>query len=362
MKIVEVMPEFGLAGAQRMAESLILGLSEAGHQVYAISLFSEETSITENLHKHSVPVYFLGKKAGLDLSIFIKVFKVLKTIQPDVVHTHRYCMQYVIPAAQLLHIKVKVHTVHNIAEKEVPEKQQKLNNWFYHHCDVVPVAISPVVQKSIVNRYHLQNNDVPLIYNGVTRNYVHVANDCDIFNFLNIARFEPQKNHRMLIESFKKVHDVHPKTRLTLVGDYSLGGSNAEYNAVIALIKQYKLEDSVELVGAVDDVAPYVERADAFVLPSRYEGFPITLIEAFCAGLPVVCTAVGGVPDIVSNEENGLLTSVDAGEFAHAMIRLVEDDNLRMTLSEHAQRDSRKYSQDSMTDAYQVLFEKLIAR
>ena len=114
MRIIQVMPEFGLAGAEVMAENLAYGLKNEGHDVLILSFYSMHTAITDRLEKNGIRIEYLGKKKGLDLSIVFKMRKIMKRFKPDVVHTHRYVLPYAFFAAAGLNAK-RVHTVHNIA-------------------------------------------------------------------------------------------------------------------------------------------------------------------------------------------------------------------------------------------------------
>jgi len=95
-----------------------------------------------------------------------------------------------------------------------------------------------------------------------------------------------------------------------------------------------------------------LHEADVFTLPSVYEGIPMTLIEAMGTGLPIVATAVGGVPDMLSDKETALLTAVDENEIAKAFIELHENEALRRKLGENARAASGRFSSDVMAKAY----------
>ena len=117
MKIIQIMPDFGLAGAETMVENLASGLVAEGHDVLIISLYDLHTAITERLENKGIKIEYLGKKRGFDPSVILKMRKIIKKYQPDVIHTHRYVLPYVFLASMGLKIK-RVHTVHNVAQKE----------------------------------------------------------------------------------------------------------------------------------------------------------------------------------------------------------------------------------------------------
>lgn len=156
MKIIQIIPEFGLGGAEIMCENLTYELLKSGYDVIIISMFSYHSAITERLEKAGVDIRYLGKKSGFDLSMIWKMRKIFKVNHVDVVHTHRYCAQYAIPAAVLAGIKRRIHTVHNIAQKENGKFARKLNKFFFKYCNVIPVALSDLIRDSVVKEYKLK--------------------------------------------------------------------------------------------------------------------------------------------------------------------------------------------------------------
>lgn len=153
MKIIQVIPAFRLAGAEIMCENLCVALKNAGETVIAVSLYSEQTAITERLVKNGVRIVFLEKKPGFDPAIFVKLVKLFREERPDVVHTHIYASKYALPAAVLAGVKRRVHTVHNMAQKEQGSTGRKINSFMYKHCSVTPVALSNEVRRSIQQVY-----------------------------------------------------------------------------------------------------------------------------------------------------------------------------------------------------------------
>ena len=355
-KIIQVIPNLGLGGAEIMVEHLTMSLIEDGFDVSIISLYDYRSPITTRLEDKNVPIYYLGKKKGIDIRVILKLLILFLQKKPDVVHTHLYSIPYVIPAAIIARIPIKLHTIHNIAEKEARQSLRKINNVFYKLCKVIPVAISPTVKKSIIREYKLLNNQVPMIYNGIDLTKCIVKkeykNESGIITILHIGRFAKQKNHICLIESFKLVHDKVPNTVLKLIG----GGDLEE--EIRYKVKELGLEDSVQFLGLQANVYPYLNEADIFVLPSLWEGMPITLIEAMATGLPVVATGVGGVPDIIHNNVTGLVVDVDREQIAETLLKLIDDQNLREKLGKAARFSANQFSAKIMAKKYAELYNE----
>ncbi|KGK91255.1 hypothetical protein DP73_04635 [Desulfosporosinus sp. HMP52] len=350
MKVLQVIPTLNLAGAERMCENLSVELTRQGIEVVVVSLFSYHTPISNRLEHEGVKVIFLNKRPGLDLRMIVALTKVMKRERPDVLHTHIHVMQYAVPAAILAGVKKRVHTVHNVADKEATPGKQKFNYFFYHKCNVIPVALSEEIKQTITKRYNVNENDIPVIFNGIDLSKCIIKKSynasSESFNILNIARLAEQKNHRMLLHVMKELKNQWPSVRLSIIGNGFLK------NEIISEINQLNINDMVELLGVKDNVYQYLSQADMFILPSLYEGMPMTLIEAMGSALPIVTTNVGGIPTMIENEKEGLLVNPNGQELLDAILKL-KDENSRRTMGQNARNKAlKKFSAEQMAKAY----------
>lgn len=354
MKIVQIMPEFGLAGAEIMCENLTYELIKLGHNVTVVSMYDYYSAITERLEKAGVDVRYLGKKPGLDFSMYRKMMRSFKDIGVDVVHTHRYCAQYAIPVAILAGVKKRVHTVHSVAGKENRKPARRLNQFFFKHCHLIPVALSERIRDSIVTEYGINKDKIPVIYNGIDLSKCQPKIDYSIvgkFKILHIGRFSEEKNHIGLIKAFNQFHVSHSDSELWLVGD---GKKKAEIETYVA---ENNLSSSVKFWGLQENVYGYLHDADMFALPSNYEGIPVTLIEAMGTGLPVVASAVGGIPDMIQDGVEGILCTPDVNGIAAAIERMYEDQTLREYCGKNAKNNAYRFSADIMAKKYLYLYQ-----
>src|ERR1051325_6311522 len=150
---------------------------------------------------------------------------------------------------------------------------------------------------------------------------------------LSIGRLSKEKAHRDLIAAFVRLRETHPdlKCKLVIVGD------GPERHHLEFTANHSKEIERIIFVGQVNDVQPFYATADVFVLPSHREGSPNALLEAKAAGVPVVATAVGGVPEIGSNEESALLVRADGvPAMAEAIARALTDNDIRQRLTAKA--------------------------
>ena len=349
MKILQVIPYFCFGGAETMCENLTYALKAQGHDVTVVSLYDRHTPISDRMEQAGVKILYLDKKLGLDVSMVPKLRKIMRKERPDVVHTHLDVIKYAALAAKLAGVSRCVHTVHNVAQKEAEGLARKINHMWFKLGLAVPVALSPEVQATIRQVYGLPEEKVPVIYNGVDLSRCLPKENYragETFTFVHIGRFNEQKNHKGLLDAFRKVLGVHPHCRLNLLGDGELLEETKDY------AKELGISNEVSFLGSQSYVYPYLQEADAFLLPSNYEGMPMTIIEAMGTGLPITATAVGGVPDMLTHEESGLLTAVDADAVAEACCRLVSDEALRAKLGGNALRGSKRFSAEFMAEEY----------
>lgn len=356
VKVMQIIPELALAGAEIMVENLTEKLFENGYDVSVVSLFSYHSPITERLENKKIPVFYLDKKQGFDIKVIFRLYKLFKQERPDIIHTHRYIMPYAMIAAILSKVPVKIHTIHNVAEYETGARQRKINKLFYKYFNIVPISISPIVKRTVEREYKLSSNQVPMIYNGIDLSKCIPKKDYKVqdnkLRILHIGRFSEQKNHIGLIESFKVVNDLAPNTELKLIGTGKLE------NQIKDKVKELGLENSVEFLGLKSDVYTYLHQADIFVLPSHWEGMPITLIEALSSGLPIVASNVGGIPDIIIDNKTGVIVDVNKKEIAEGILKLVNSSELREKLGRAALKDSIRFSSTNMTNQYLDIYRK----
>ncbi len=356
MKIMQVIPSFAFGGAEIMCENLCYALQGQGHQVVAVSLYAKRTPISVRMEEKGIRILFLDKKLGLDAAMVPRLMKCIRQEKPDVVHTHLDVIKYAALAAKLAGVRRCVHTVHSVAHKEAEGRLQKwINNLYFHLGWSVPVALSPEIRDTICTFYGLKKQAVPVIFNGVDLNRCipreGYAIDGEV-TILHVGRFDTPKNHRGLLQSFRLLHENHPNARLHLVGD---GDLRPEMEA---LAGELGIREVVRFHGMQSDVYPYLHGADIFVLPSVYEGIPMTIIEAMGTGLPIAATEVGGIPDLICHEETGLLCACREEAIAKALDRLIRESDLRQKLGQNARRKSADFSADAMAQAYCRSYQK----
>ena len=351
MKILQVIPSLEVGGAETMCEGLSKLLKAQGQDVTVVSLYRLETPITRRLQEAGVALRYLDKKPGLDPGCVLRLRRLLKREKPDVIHVHLFALKYVGAAAVGLSIPL-VHTIHNVASYDA-EHDKAVNKYLYTTGKAVPVSLSREIQKTVVEFYGLPESATPVIFNGIDLESCIPKSDYTLSSpagIIHVGRFWEQKNHECMVRALKLLKDRGCPVVLDCFGEGSL------LEPTRALARELGVEDSIRFRGLTDRVFPHLNRADLFILPSKWEGMPMTIIEAMGTGLPVIASDVGGVADMITTGRNGLLIRPDPRELADAIARLLEDDALRAQLGRNALADSIRFSGAAMARSYLELY------
>lgn len=174
---------------------------------------------------------------------------------------------------------------------------------------------------------------------------------------ISIGRFDYEKGNDLLLQVWQKVEKQMPDWQLDIYG-------NGNRNPYLFQMRQLGIDSSCcHLHGPIQDVKKEYLNSSVFVLPSRYEGFGLVLIEAMACGVPVVSfDCENGPRSIITDGEDGyLIPTFDIDAFAEKLIRLMCDENLRRLMGEKAQKSAAKYDIDSIGLQWKQLFDELMA-
>jgi len=350
LKVVHIIPNLLTGGAERSVTYLVRFSDPAKFEVSVILVYEKLGSAFEKeLEEQGYKIYSLGvpkryitsrniKRYFYYMRAIFRMRKILRAIQPDVLHSHLPVQKFVVPSLLFNHnIPVKIHTIRTIANKDAPNFFNRFLNWFaFRFLEVIPVSVSNEVARTVEKLYGLKSH---VIYNGIdTQRFLSLGPKKIKYSgerliLINIARFSFEKNHRLLIEAFEKALMELSNMELWLVGDGSLR------QEMELLVQRKGLADKVKFLGIRSDIPELLHQADMFVLSSDYEGFGLVVAEAMAAGVPVIATAVGGVPEVLGYGKYGILVPPGNAEaLAKAIVELAKDEKKRAELSERGRK------------------------
>jgi glycosyltransferase involved in cell wall biosynthesis len=173
-----------------------------------------------------------------------------------------------------------------------------------------------------------------------------------------VANLRPEKGHDVLMDAAVEVVHRFPDAR------FELAGGGPELGVLQARAAASPVSHVFTFLGHRPDVAACLQANDIFVLPSRSEAFPNAVLEAMAAGLPIVASAVGGIPELVDDERTGLLVAPDDPRaLADRICRLMTDTALAGRLGAGARADAEaRYSFDRMVAAFELVYLTELAR
>lgn len=288
------------------------------------------------------PVYIaqLGRELSplRDLVTLVKLWRVMRQLRPDVVHTHTAKAGFVGRiAAWLARVPVRVHTFHgHVLYGYFSPVKSRLFLWlerFTARLSDRLITISPALKDELVNTYHIAPASkfvvVPLglelapyagmrRHQGAFRTTFGIPPGAPLIGI--VGRIVPIKNHALFLHMAERVRKRVPGVRFVIIGD---GESRAD---VEAQVDSLGLRDAVNFTGWLHDLQPVYSDLDVLVIASDNEGTPVSIIEALAAGVHVVSTAVGGVPDLLRGGEYGrLVPPRDPDALADAIVAALAD-------------------------------------
>ena len=357
IKVVEILPDLGMGGAERLVFDLLMNFNKENIDCTLIVLYDQKHSkYYQKLEKSGINIVMLGKKRGLDIKCFFRLFKILKKIKPDIIHSHRHVNLYLFPFYFLYKKQIGFHTVHTLALKEQKQGYRQITKWLFKHRKVFPVAIGESVKQSICREYRIAEESVPMIYNGIDlQKFSVLKKEHQTFNFISVGRMVDAKNHRMMLEAFAEIIKIHSDCRLILIGDGALK------DELIEKTVQLKISEKVEFTGVISDVENYLAIADVYLSTSKYEGLPLSILEAMAAELPIIATKAGGSKDIVIDEKNGFLIAIDdLHALVEKMLLIYRNTKLLTEFGENSKILAKKYDISECVSSYEKLFHDKI--
>lgn len=360
MKIIQIIPSLeNVGGAETFVVTLTMELIKKGHEVTIISLYNHRQGFySEMLKKNNIRILYLNKKRGPDCKTGRQLRKLLIMLNPDIVHSHlETALTFFLGSILKLKNIVFIETIHYYLQPNSYNKILKtiiMNT--YKRKLMVPVSISPEAKRRAI-LYYKVNFESPVIYNGINMDGINaeIPINAREFDFISVSRLAEVKNHRAIIEAAKILKDRNLIFSLNIVGDGPL------YDNISALVKTYKLENHVKLLGQRNDVYSLLKNHKIFLIPSLREGNPISALEAISSGLAVIGTNVGGLVDLVTSDNVGFLVNpYNTEQLANYMELLLKDKGKLSSISEYNKIYAKKFSMSNTAEEYITLYEKLL--
>lgn len=342
---------------------------------HAIVCLTEFTNFRDRLHKHDIPVIALHRRDGHDWRSYLRMWTILRSWKPAIVHTRNLpALEYLMVAALAGPAK-RVHGEHGRDMYDLDGSSPKYRLFRRALAPVVHrfTAVSLDLSKWLIEAVGVHPTRVVQIYNGVNidkfRPRTGIRPNLGPAGFMSpgclvvgtVGRLQAVKDQVTLVRAFVLLVQKHPEwrdvLRLLIVGDGPLR------DEAVSLLRGAGMEPLAWLPGERSDVPELLQCLDLFVLPSRAEGISNTMLEAMASGLPVIATRVGGNSELVLEGKTGMLVPpADPEALANAMGEYIQDRSLILTHGSAARmRVERQFSMDSMVRGYLDVYDQVLA-
>lgn len=351
--VLFVMEDLCFGGTQRQMVELARRLDRTRFRVSMLVL-TGRTDLDDQVTQAGIHVEYLGHGRKVNPFFFALMPGALKRLAPDVL----------VPCTALPNIwgriwggLLRIPVLGTVRGGGAPRRQHERFLWrLTDHMVCNSEALAGVLGGLGVPAAHLS-----YVPNGVDTDRFAPARPCPSERpplLVCVARLAEDKDHLTLFRAFAQVRERHPGARLRLVGD---GPREKELKAWVA---EHLPEGSVEFCPGSPDVRAHYAAARIFVLSSIREGQPNVILEAMAAGLPVCATNAGGIPRLVTQDGNGLLSPTeDSAAFAANCVALLDDPARGDGFGRAGrQRVEQDFSFDAMVAAHEILFLRLADR
>ena len=326
MKILQIHTDLKSGGI----EAVVVGLCNEminRHELSFCTIFEPNVNdVFFSCLDKRIPVYTAHKKTpGGNIKYLWRVYRIIAKGKYDIVNMHG-CLYYYLLAVFLLHKKIKFfYTFHSEAQKENVGWDIKLfylKYWLLKKRWIYPITISLKTQISFEELYGLPSK---MIYNGTPKpdvqyfsmdQYRITSNTKILFH---PGRITEAKNQHMLCKVCNRLQQEGYDIVLLLAGD------NQDQNIYSDISRYFSLR--IRYLGERNDIVNILNKSDALCLSSIWEGLPMVLLEALSVGCIPVCTPVGGIPEVISNGENGFLSkSIEEDDYYCALREFLDSD------------------------------------
>lgn len=351
-----------IGGTEMVIKNLIDGADKTQFNMSVLCIESPLGPFAKDLINDGIQFHELNRQPGFDKGLINNIRHIIKQNRIDIIHCHQYTpWVYGVIAAMFTRTKV-IFTEHGRFYPDSSTWKRKLINPVLNLFTNQVTAISKATKQALVEFENIPAKDIDVIYNGIAPLTFDAEKAQALKTSLNIpdnhlvlgtvARFDPIKNHPLMIHAFANALKINPNCTLLIVGD------GEERSNIEQCIKQLGIEKHVILAGYEPKPAEHIAIMDIFLLSSLSEGTSMTLLEAMSISKPCIVTNAGGNPEIISHQENGIVTkNDDVAEFSHAINQLITSQTLRETYGAQSRIIFEKlFSEQVMNEKFTLLY------
>ncbi|MCP1675800.1 glycosyltransferase involved in cell wall biosynthesis [Natronocella acetinitrilica] len=361
--VLFVLPSLARAGAESQVLDLLESLSGGPWRLH-LATFEPATDQLARVQAVGVQHHHIPRRGKWNPSFISGLGRLVDKAQIDIIHATLNIAVLAAWCARTLASRKPpiIAAIHTTTSRN--RKDALIGSWLYspilRRCDAVNF-VSHRQREHWLQQIPLEQERTSVIHNGVdTMRFAPSEGDAlgrKRPTVVCIAALRPEKGHRILLRAWQGVIAARPDAQLLLVGD------GPERGRIEGLIHQYGLAGSVVVLGIIQDVRPILSGAHLTVLPSTaVETLSLAALESLAMGVPVIATAIGGMPEAVLHEQTGLILEPGRPEeLATAILELLSDEPRRQVMAANARADMlARFRKERMGEETAALLERVI--
>ena len=361
MRIVQLVETLETGGLERIAVDLALAQMRSGHSPMLYCMFGGGP-LADDARKAGIPVTEFHKEPGFSLRMLLMLARQLRRDAADVLHTHNPGVHpYGAIAAWIARVPAVVNTRHGPATSSGRAYQERYFRAVMPFTDRV-VFVSKDSRRYLLEKGRLSARKSAVIINGIELGAFLEKPAAPLsasprVRFGAVGRMVPAKAHSILIDAFAQLSRKLPDAELRIVGGGPLEDQLKEQ------ARKAGLDNRIRVEGLNHRIAGVLRELDIFVMSSTSEGLPLVILEAMAAGLPVVSTRIGGVPEVAPEGDVSVLCAPgSASDLAEAMYKAATRCDLACMGKKAREIAIAKFSLDQMWRSYQAVYAAALGR
>ena len=360
-RVMQLVLSLSPGGTERLVLELCRRLSRDVDTV--VCCLDEPGEWAAEVTKLNIPLISLARQPGFHPSLSVRLGEALKAHRIDVVHCHHYSPYVYGVLAAVLHPSVRVvFTEHGRLHGAGISTKRRLINPVLSRWPARIYAVSAALKQDMVAE-GFPDRSIEVLYNGIELGPRPQAGDrvamraalglpADAVVIGTVARLDPVKNLEALLVARSMLEARFPTAQVVIAGD------GPERDALVERARSLGLRNVTHFTGYRTDIRALMAAFDVYVNCSTYEGVSLTILEAMATALPVVATAVGGNPEVVVDQETGLLVSERPHALMSAIATLAGNPARRQAMGDAGRwRVKRHFTIERMVDDYAAAYQ-----
>ena len=339
-------------------------IEELAHlNVHSQVLCVKDSAMHEHCHQHNIAHQTYQKRFSINPLVGWAIHQ--NATRVDLIHVHdAHALTFAGLGATLFGCNVPIVVSRRV---DFPIRNSIFSQWKYNHPKIARIICVSDFVKKVIEPAIVDKSKLSSVYDGIdttrfaTANANRLRREFSISDgvpiIANVAAIAPHKDYYTFVDTVWHLQRSGLKAQYFIIG-----GDGGERSKIEAYIQEKGLQKNIILTGFRNDISTILPELDVLLFTSKTEGLGTTILDAFAAGVPVVATAGGGIPELVIHEQTGLLAPVqDSKTLAKYVERMLTEDSFRAKLIEKSEQWVKRFSKSAMANATAQIYQSIVS-